>query len=185
MTISQVIEQHTADISGFQTKRDYISMSHAFEDADTLLKYYNSGFEDSLAIRLKCYKGYQWERDLMTRFKAAYPAFLYYPEKEIEISAFGGLVKGHVEGTFEGYPCDCKTVPLDEHLPKDGKVSKRIYWQLQSYMRYMEREKALVIFESRETGHLRDFWIRRNPAIQSAIHDKFQFVTQTILSKAA
>ncbi len=180
-TISQFVEQYTASISNFQTKRNYVSMSHAVENADTLLNQYYNGFADSLDIRLRCYKGYQWERDLMERLAKTFPQSVYYdPKQEIELTAFDGLVKGHLEASFDDYPLDGKTVPLDEHLPKDGKVSRRIYWQLNAYMLYSHKEKALAVFESRESGHLRDFWIRENKSIQSAINDKFTLVTSAI-----
>lgn len=177
MNISQQLEAYTASISNFQPMRNYVSMSHAVEDAETLIRQYKEGYPDTLDIRLKCYKGYQWERDLMERMSQAFRTQVSIPllpseDKDFELSAFSGLVRGHLDGKFEGYPLECKTVPLDEHLPQEGKVSKRIYWQLQSYMLYGHWPKALVIYESRETGHLRDWWIRENKAIQSAIYSK-------------
>lgn len=100
----------------------------------------------------------------------------------IEYTAFDGLVKGHPDLAYSGFPGDCKSVLKDEWLPKDGKLPNRIYWQLQAYMLYGGAYKALVIFESRETGLLYDTWIRENLTIQREINNKFSKAVQRIRS---
>src|SRR5690606_15401377 len=95
-----------------------------------------------------------------------------------EIRMQWGLVSiaGHPDLSFNGYPADCKSVPLDEHLPKDGKLPRKVYWQMQAYMFYTQKDRALVIYESRETGLIRHYWIRANLSIQRQIHSKLEFV---------
>ena len=134
----------------------------------------DAGFEDSMKIRLRCYKGYQMERDLMERIFNIFP---HRTGPAPEISLFDGAVKGHPDFLFDGYPADCKTVPLDEHLPANGKVSRKIYWQMQAYMYGMHVDKALVIFESRETGRICDVWLNANRSIQQSIEAKLHKLT--------
>lgn len=174
---SESIANYTADHSNFDTRRDYISLSHIHLSVDEIVYQHKSGFEDTRDIRLKCYKGYQMEKDLMSRIIAVYPPRI---RQDIEISAFNGMVKGHPDFTFDGDPGDCKSVLLDEWFPKDGKLPKRIYWQMQAYMKYMNKNKAIVIFESRESGKLVDYWIKENRTIQSEIDNKLKEVIKLI-----
>lgn len=186
MIISKLIENYTASISNFETKRNYISLSHCSLPVDQILNTWFNGFEDSHEIRLRCYKGYQMERDFKQRLIAM--TNLCFTEHE-EIEAYGGLVKGHPdlqfypESTSNGIPSDCKSVPLDIHLP-EKLLPKKVYWQMQGYMLYGKRDRALVLYESRETGIIRDYLIRENASIQREIDLKMQTIVQQI-KKAA
>jgi len=185
MSIAQQIEAYTASISKFETSRSYVSLSQCVAPADELLKMFFDGFTDSPEVRLRCYKGYQMEKDLKERLIAM--PDLNFTEHE-EISAFDGLVLGHPDLQFHKtnifIPCDCKSVPLDEHLP-ESLLPRRVYWQMQGYMLYAKKDESLVIYESRETGKIRDYKVRSNEGIQSEIHAKLQFVIGKIKSKAA
>lgn len=88
-----------------------------------------------------------------------------------EISAFNGLVRGHPDFRFDGFPGDCKTVPLDEHLPEPGRLPRRVFFQLQGYMLYGCDDRALAVYESRENGMIRVFWVYRNARVQEQIHE--------------
>jgi hypothetical protein len=175
--IAIAIEEYTASISNFDERRDYVSLSHVHLGADELVAQFQGGFQDGRDVRLKCYKGYQMEKDLVSRIRAVFGNRI---SDGGEISAFGGLVKGHPDFLFDGYPADCKSVLMDEWLPKDGKLSRRIYWQMQGYMKYAGKEKSLVIFESRENGRLVHIWVRPNLGIQNDIESKLQEVVKRI-----
>lgn len=177
MTIAEQLEQYTADISPFETKRNYISLSHIHLSVEEIIDQFKTGFKDGRETRLKCYKGYQMEADLANRIKSVFGDRVV---RGIEISAFDGLVKGHTDLMFDGYPADCKSVLMDEWLPKDGKLPRRIYWQMQGYMKYANKDRALVIFESRENGRLVDIWVRANQHIQSEIHDKLTEIVKQV-----
>lgn len=180
MTIAQTLENYTASISKFETSRNYVSLSQCALPADELLQTYYHGFEDSLSIRLRCYKGYQMEADFLQRIKACLPV-----ADGGEIIAFDGIVKGHPDFVYgPGFPGDCKSVPLDEHLP-ELKLPRKVYWQMNGYMLYKKASRALVIYESRETGKIRDYWINANRSIQQEIDIKLNFVTNQIKQIAA
>ena len=187
--VSETLEKFTAANSGFETARDYISISHCYEPVDRIVQKFIDGFEDSHMIRLRCYKGYQMERDLVGRIMKCFPKEASTDYEEI--TAFGGLVKGHPDLIFNGYWADCKAVPLDEHLPfstPEKRLPSRVYWQMQGYMRYGGGEKALLIYESRESGIIRDYWVKASKGVQDAIHDKLTKVVQIVnktLSKAS
>jgi len=175
--ITEAIERYTALHSNFETSRDYISLSHCHQSIDEILHQYKNGFPDSLKTRLKCYKGYQMELDLLARIKK-----VFGPDRVKtgwEISAFDGKVKGHPDFKFMEYPADCKSVLMDDWLPI-GKLPKRVYWQMQGYMLYSDRIRALVIYESRETGLLKSFWINANRSIQAEIDQKMKEVVRQL-----
>lgn len=174
--ISQAIEKTTANQSNFETSRDYISISHCSLTVDEILDQWENGFKDSHETRLRCYKGYQMEADLKRRIQETFPE--NYSESP-EVSAFNGLVKGHPDFAFDTFPADCKAVAIDEHLPV-GRVPRRVYFQMQGYMLYLNKHKALVVYESRATGKIIDFWITANQSIQNEINDKFQQVVDII-----
>lgn len=176
--ILQKLEQFTIDNSNFDTKRDYISMSHAYLSIDELINQYKNGFEYSKEIALKCYKGYQMEKDLLERLEEIFNLSIEIPGQEL--IACSGLIKGHPDFNFEDYPGDIKSVLMDEWLPKNGKLPKKVYWQMQAYMKYSCKEKSVIIYESRQTGLLQEIWIRKNEKIQEEIHNKFMEIDRIL-----
>lgn len=175
--ISQTLEQFTASISKFETKRHYISLSNSIKTEEELLHDFFNGYQDGHEIRLKCYKGYQMERDLKERIEKC---FYGHVGPGGQVSAFNGIVLGHPDFLFDGYPADCKSVNLDDHLPVEGRLPRKVFYQMQGYMLYSNKERALVIYESRQSGFIRDFWIDANKAIQSQIDIKMRSVVSKI-----
>jgi len=168
--IAHTLEMFTVQHSNFQHKRNYISMSHSHLEAPDLLKQWFEGFKADKLQKLKCYKGYQMERDLVARLKATYGDRV---QTGIEYSAFNGLVKGHPDFEFDGYPGDCKSVLMDDWIPGDGKLPLKVFKQLQAYMLYGKKDRALVIYESRENGQIYAKWLKAVPHVQAYIDKNF------------
>lgn len=180
--IARQLEKYTCENSNFQPKRNYISISHASNTVDELIDEYYNGFQDSVPIRLKCYKGYQMERDIVHRMKAIYGNAV--DTDNTAVSAHDGLVQGHPDFLFNGYPADCKSLLNDEYLPvSGGKLPRRVYWQMQGYMLYMKKDRSLLIYESRQSGLLVDLWVRPNSKIQEEIEQKMLAVIREIKSR--
>jgi hypothetical protein len=168
--ISQKLIEYTCENSNFETSRNYISLSKIGSSIDELISDYRNGFQDNPAIRLKCYKGYQMEHDLKARLFKIFP--LHMTDGQ-EISIEGGLIKGHPDFQWDGDPGDCKSVLKDEWIPQDiHLIPRRIIYQIQAYILYTKRTRGLLIFESRETGLIRDFWINSNTEIMNEIKMK-------------
>lgn len=172
----QAIEKYTAENSSFDERRDYISMSHCNLPVDEIVQQYESGFPDSKEIRLKCYKGYQMQKDLINRIVAVFGDAI---RTDAEITAFNGVVKGHPDFTYNGIPGDCKSVALDAWLPQ-GRVPFRVFCQMQAYMLYSNTANGLVIYESRETGKLAQFIVPEVRKMQLEIDDKLKAVVHLI-----
>ena len=113
------------------------------------------------------------EDDLRDRLIRAFPPFSVSAGGEIQ--GFGGIVKGHPDFRFDGFPGDCKSVLMDEWIP-NGKLPRRVYWQMQGYMLYGKAPRSLVIYESRENGRIKAMWVYPNEVIQNDIDYKMQEV---------
>lgn len=171
--ITNALEGYTASNSSFEKRRNYVSLSHIHLSTAEIINQRDLGFEDSLEIRLKCYKGYQMEKDLLLRIKE-----VFGPKITIgrEIKSFNGLAKGHPDFFYENYPGDCKSVLHDDWMPNNGVLPRRVYWQMQGYMKYTNTDKALIIYESREGGKLLAGWIKANIEIQKRIEEKVEYI---------
>lgn len=175
--IENILVDYTCMHSNYETYRDYVSLSHCALSVDEIVNQYWNGFKDTKEIRLRCYKGYQMEFDLLQRLSGAFPGRI---SGFNEISAYNGLVKGHPDFSFDDYPGDCKSVLKDEWIPEPGKLPRKVYWQMQGYMLYSKKSIALVIYESRESGYIKVFWIDSNYWIFDKIDKKMRNVVKTI-----
>ena len=113
----------TAKNSRYETERSYVSLSHCALSVDEIIGQFQNGFKDTLPIRLKCYKGYQMEDDLIGRMSDTF-GFRVHPFNEI--SAYDGIVKGHPDFGFEGDPGDCKSVLMDDWVPEKGRLPRKV-----------------------------------------------------------
>ena len=65
-------KKYTIENSNFPIgERLYIGY-HIHLSVDEIINQFKAGFKDTVPIRLKCYKGYQMERDLVERIKAVW-----------------------------------------------------------------------------------------------------------------
>lgn len=171
--ISKEIEKWTIKNSGFEEKRNYISLSRIYFKPDILIDEYLNGFRADRVGRLKCYKGYQMEKDMLKRMKEIYSDEL---RTGFEISIENGLFKGHPDFVLWDDPGDVKSVLLDEYLPWDNHVSPKNYYQIQAYMLFMNREKGYLLYESRESGLILALSFAPNLKVQDNIKQKIEEV---------
>lgn len=148
---SQLIN-YTASISQFDTKRDYISMSNIHLDAEELVKQFKEGYRATLHQKLKCYKGYQMEHDLKYRISNIL-CERHNIQMHVEYKTEDNLFKCHPDLGIDEIPTDCKSVLKDEWLPDSyNKVSRKIKYQMQGQMLLGKQNRAMLIYESRESG---------------------------------
>ena len=55
--ITKTLEDYTAKNSRYELSRNYISLSHSMLSVQELVEQYQTGFQDGIERRLKCYKG--------------------------------------------------------------------------------------------------------------------------------
>lgn len=167
--ISRALTAYTCEHSNFDKTRPYLSLSHANLPEDKIWEQFIKGFEDSTEIRLRCYKGYQMEKDMLERLATLYPI-----KTGTEISAFGGLVKGHPDFELPGIIGDIKSVASDRYLPSVFGIPYRAQCQMQAYLLFNDGKRGLFIFESRESGKIEEFWLDRSLGMMEEIFDKYE-----------
>jgi hypothetical protein len=168
--------KHTIFNSHFDTHRDNISLSNIIKSPDELISDMNNGYTADQKAKLKCYKGYQMERDLVQRIMAEF--------KEIEFTSHtinlnNGLFKGHPDlvELDTMIPWDCKSVLMDEWLPRTYRdISHKIKYQMNGYMMGLKVNTSRVVFESRESGLIRVYQLNKNAVIQADINSKMNII---------
>ncbi|HRE42289.1 MAG TPA: hypothetical protein PLG90_13265 [Ignavibacteria bacterium] len=173
-SIQNDLLNYTLNNSNHDTKRNYISMSHIHLPVDNLIDIYKKGFETSPEIKLKCYKGYQMERDILIRLKK-----IYGDKIKTDIEYHSGFVKGHPDFEIENIPGDCKSVLMDEWLPTNH-IPKKVYWQMQGYLYLSKKLKGFLIYESRETGIIKVLEVFKNDHIQNQIEQKINEISKIL-----
>ena len=167
------LTRYTIDYSRYEETRNYIGLSSIWDcPAAIINRYLHGNRAPGVRGRLKCYKGYQIEDDLVRRISELYSFPDFKVERNKEIILFGGLVQGHMELTIDGIPIEVKSVPLDEHLPRG--VPRKVLWQVNAYEKYLPQNRAIVVYESRESGLLRTFDIMADKEFGERIEKKVE-----------
>ena len=173
--ISQQIEQYTAANSGLKlhatTCRCHrytcrLRRSSASTSTDLRLTTWHE---------LKCYKGYQMERDLKgASWTPSAPIVYTMPI----VTAFDSIVAGHPDFLRTSCRQTSRACRLDEHLPVD-RVPRRVFLQLQAYMLYGNWPRSLC--HLRKPGDRPDHWLLDHPvvSVQNEIHAKFSPTSST------
>lgn len=172
----------TLDTSMFEERRDYVSLSGIINDVEALLNDYRNGYTTDDAGKLKCRMGYYMEAGLKERLMQI-PGIEEHPP--VIVPGTNGLIKGHPDFSYYGYPADCKSFLADEHMPdgKERRISAKIFWQMQGYMCFTGKDKSFVVCESRQSGFIRVIEIRANATIQERIKGKVESIKKILIGK--
>ena len=171
------IENFTKSISGFDEKREYLGLSLAAKTPEEIASAFIDGYYANHKETLKCYKGYQMEKDLIRRLQIIYPNSVSTEDLTIKtgilVESNPSLIgEGHPDYWFEGYPGEIKSVLKDSWLP-DHRIPTKHYWQMQAYMLYSGKEKGVLVYESRESGLIRVKIFNSEERTQNTIHQKY------------
>lgn len=168
--IETALIKYTCEHSKFDVQRPYIGLSKIVESAEDIVAQINNGRNINIPGLLKCYKGYQMERDIIERLRAIYGDKI---TTGMTYTGYNELVAGHPDCEIDGYPADIKSVAKEEFLP-DGKFSSRVFWQMQGYMLFAEKNKSYLIYEARDTGAIRVYVVEANRTVQAQIKEKIE-----------
>lgn len=170
----------TVQHSGHVNRRACIGLSQIGESETDLVRGYFLGVERQVSEHLKFRLSFEMEDKLIERLG---DMGVYSPGEEI--SLFGGLVQGHTDGVIERSDIlEIKTVPLESHLPENGRVSSKIYWQVQAYMHYLKRTWTHVLYLARESGMVRVVGVEYKPEIGARIEAKLSQVVAAVMEGA-
>jgi hypothetical protein len=162
--------------SGFSTRRNYIGLSGIADCEQVIYDRYRFGQQAGVDERLCTRLSYELEAALIERLK---DLGLYWPGEEILLH--GGLVQGHTDGQIDGREVlEIKTLPKAIWLPENGRVPRRVYWQVQAYMHYLQHAWAHVLYLARDTGELRAIGVRYNLALGKDIEAKVERLVSAV-----
>lgn len=180
--LQQALVAHTVANSGYESKRDYISLSGIYDDVDAIIKRYTTHQEVTPSKATRCYKGYQMEADLLKRLRAVTEELGYSLETGTEVQIGStGLFKGHPDFVLNGQPGDIKTVSQWEHVPKQAAdIPARVKYQMNAYMLASGTQYSYVIYESRDSGFIRVFLLYRDETICNNILYKIAIITSKL-----
>lgn len=179
LEIKAALEKVTVAESCFDTERKYIGLSQIGDCPLITVRKYLNGHSAGVLGMLKCYKGYQMERDLVRRLTVAFPNRI---QPGGEVSGFGGRVLGHPDFHLDDIPGDCKSVNLDEHLPKRG-LPRRVEFQMNGYMYFGDKPRSYVVYESRQSGILRVYEVFPSSFIVTEIERRLGLIMLCISAK--
>lgn len=183
-TLEFLLKKYTVEKSNFDTHRNYISMSNILSSPEDLVYQYRKGYSADEKALLKCYKGYQMEADLVNRIGAIYgadffdlPIERHYIEYDAEFETEDGLFKCHPDLMIDAIPVDCKSILMDEWLPEAYfKVSRKIKYQMQGQLLLSQASKAIIVYESRESGIIKCIDVERDNHIIADIKRKMEAI---------
>lgn len=178
--IQNALIDYTVKNSCFDAHRNYIGLSQLHRCNREIWNAFFEGSTADLVAKLKCYKGYQMERDLVRRLQCVLEDEVF-PGTLQDIIVYDGLVQGHPDFYLNGKPGDVKSVLFDNHVPQHySKIPARVLRQLQAYMYFLPASLGYVIYESRESGIIRVFSIPVNPYMQQQIREQVGLLVEAV-----
>ena len=172
----KLIEWSVAN-SGYDSHRAYIGLSGIIDCDRVIYRRYFETREVPAEAKLKTKITYELEDALRNRLSD-----MGLAKPGVEISEFGGMVKGHTDGEIKGCLLEIKTVAEADHLPTN-RVPYRVYWQVQAYMYYGDYRSAYVIYLDRSTGQIRVFDINLDDSMGRKIQAKLIRIIRAIECK--
>lgn len=170
--IKDELERVTIAESCFDARREYIGLSQLADCPRSIVRKFIDGHSAGVREMLRCYKGYQMERDLVRRLQVAFPGRIKLGGT---ISGYGGQVQGHPDFSLDGFPGDCKSVNLDEHLPVN-RLPRKVEFQMNGYMYFSKTARSYVVYESRQTGLIRVYDVVPSAEIVRTILNKIDLI---------
>lgn len=149
--ILQQINQYIVSHSGFEEKRDYVSMSHISECPRKVVREYLNGFQVDAHTHHMCYAGYHHEDDMIKMLTQ----LGLITKTNVEVMApFDSRLRGHLDALLEETVIELKSISgrqWDSLKENADRAMWKHYVQVQLYMRYGNFPRALVIYRNRET----------------------------------
>jgi len=177
ITISRQLMNWTVLNSGHQERRAYIGLSGIGGCERAIYDQYRFGSRMSVNEQLRTRISYELEAAVIERLRG----MRLYEARE-EIVLFGGLVQGHTDGRIGEAVLEIKTLPMAAAFPKDDRLPRKHYQQVQAYMHFLKRTEAIMIYLERQNGDLRVYRIRYNERAGQEIQAKVTKLVEAVRS---
>lgn len=180
--LQQAIVNFTAQTSGWGERRPYIGLSGIGDCEQIIYNRFFFGERRPDVGRLLTTKiSYELETALIARLTAI---GVYSPAEPILL--YGGQVQGHLDGVVGGTDIlEIKTVPMEEHFPENNIVSRRIFWQMQSYMHFSTMKYTQVVYLARSTGAIFVVGVRYQEKLGRELETKVRRLVEAVRERKA
>ncbi len=180
--LQQAIVNFTAQTSGWDERRPYIGLS-VIGDCERIIynRFFFGEHRPDVGRLLTTKLSYEMEAALIARLTAI---GVYSPAEPIIL--YGGQVQGHLDGIVDGSDIlEIKTVAMEEHFPENNIVSRRIFWQIQSYMHFSTMKCTQVVYLARSTGSIHVVGVRYQERIGREVESKVRRLVDAVRDRKA
>lgn len=158
---------------GYGEHRGYLGMSQISKCPRRLFFEVKDGSPSDVASNLRCYKGYQEEKDILARVSLVVEglgAKVIMTDEVRELCASDERFLGHPDGELIALDGSWRMLieiksTLQEALDKiieKARIPIPHWWQVQCYLHFGDWERAFVIYEARDTGQIYVYPVRRD-----------------------
>jgi hypothetical protein len=172
--LQQALIDWSVKYSGYEDHRNYIGLSGISDCPKVIFRRFFNSYAIQVKEHLRTRYSHEIEGVIKDRLRK-----MGVLEIGQEISAYQGMVRGHIDGEISEKLLEIKTVPLAEYLPVGG-VPRKVFWQVQGYMCYGGYEEALVLYFARDKGTFRTFEIPIDQAVGNEIDAKIKSVLDAV-----
>lgn len=167
--IEKRIEEYIARHSGFETRRTYLSISHLSECPRKVIREYRNGYTVDEHTHRMAFAGYETERNLIELLKGC---GLELDNFGFEVGAmFDPRLRGHIDALADGdIIVELKSISraqFEKLIEKDKALWKH-FTQVQMYMRYAGKRRAIILYRCRDTYEHKAFEV---PYIERIAHE--------------
>ena len=182
----QLIESKIDDFmtrhSGFELRRNYLSISHIAGCPRQAVREYKEGYEVQEYSHRMAFAGYEMEvgvRAILEAEEVADPSSRYM---EV-VAPFDERLKGHLDGlTVDGDIIEIKSVSRSQFkkIEEKGKVLWSHFVQTQLYMRYSGRKLAFVVYRCRDNYEYKVLELRYQEKMAAEFEDRARRILAAI-----
>lgn len=181
----------TTENSGHQEHRDYLGMSRISQCPRRLYFEVRDGTLADKGSKLRCYKGYQMEKDVLARLALVVErleARAILTDEVGELCALDERFLGHPDGELVALDgswrvlIEVKSTVQDQlnGIINRARIPTRHWGQVQCYLHFGGWERAFVIYEARDTGRIYVHEVRRDQRLGEKCERKARLVLDAL-----
>lgn len=177
--LREMLDKETVLQCGHEERVGTLSMSWLDLSDEEILQRVKGDVQTDDRQKLKLYLGTLLKRGIRERLEkvCARGAVAWTPPRLI--TAFDGKLTGHIDGAIDKVVVKIKTVPNEKILSEikcRGKIPSKIECEINAFMLWGTFERAIVIYEERESG---THWLTErfpNKHMQRDLHFKVKYL---------
>jgi len=183
MQLKKLLIEETVRQCGHEERQGQLHMSSLHLPVDVILENIRNGQQVDDEMKLKFYRGTHAEKGFQERLRSLLLAHQLYSDGPRTIRAYDGRLIGHIDASLpnDNVVIDYKSAPDKDALAEvmqTRQVSRRIYFQVQSYMLWGNFGKGFVVYETMKEGFIFIVEVRPHEATRRRLKDTVREVLE-------